>query len=98
MERIDIPEKNWKFSSADLHERKYWKQYMAAYEELIKKTATEQSPWYVVPADNKPFARMVIASAIIAALDSMKLAYPKVSPAQVAELQILKKELLNEIG
>jgi PPK2 family polyphosphate:nucleotide phosphotransferase len=98
LERIDIPEKNWKFSSADLHERKYWKQYMAAYEELIKKTATEQSPWYVVPADNKPFARMVIASAIIAALDSMKLAYPKVSPAQVAELQILKKELLNEIG
>jgi len=96
LERIDKPEKNWKFSSADLAERKFWKQYMAAYEDLIKKTATEKSPWYVVPADNKPYARIVIASAIIHALDSMKLAYPQVSEEQLAELQRLKLELLAE--
>ncbi|MFZ4546575.1 MAG: polyphosphate kinase 2 family protein [Bacteroidales bacterium] len=96
LERIDKPDKNWKFSSADMNERKYWKQYMAAYEELIKKTAAEHSPWYVVPADNKPYARMVIASAIIAAMDSMKLSYPKINAQQVAELQKLKLELLAE--
>ena len=96
LERIDKPEKNWKFSSADMNERKYWKQYMAAYEEMIKKTASEKSPWYVVPADNKPYARVVVASAILHALDSMKLAYPEVGPEQVAELQRLKQELLME--
>jgi len=96
IERIDRPEKNWKFSNADVEERKYWKQYQSAYEELIKKTATEKSPWYVVPADNKPYARVVVASAIITALDSMKLTYPEVSPEQHAELQRLKAELLAE--
>ena len=96
IERIDKPEKNWKFSAADLEERKYWKQYMIAYEELIKKTATEKSPWYVVPADNKPYARNIVAAAIISALDSMKLTYPEVSSQQVAELQRLKQELLAE--
>lgn len=96
IERIDTPEKNWKFSAADVEERKSWKQYMAAYEEMIKKTASENSPWYVVPADNKGFARIVVASAIINAMDSMKLAYPKISEEQVAELQRLKVELLAE--
>lgn len=96
LERIDKPEKNWKFSAADLKERKFWKQYQEAYEEMIKKTATDKSPWYVVPADDKPYARIVIASAIINALDSMKLAYPVVSEEQVAELQRLKQELLME--
>jgi PPK2 family polyphosphate:nucleotide phosphotransferase len=96
LERIDKPEKNWKFSSADLSERKYWKQYMFAYEEMIRKTASEKSPWYVVPADNKPYARIVIASAIITALDSMKLAYPQLGPEQLAELQKMKEELMNE--
>lgn len=98
IERIDKPEKNWKFSASDLEERKYWKQYMIAYEELIKKTATEKSPWYVVPADNKPFARNIVAAAIITALDSMKLAYPEVSEEKVAELQRLKQELMAEKG
>jgi len=98
LERIDKPEKNWKFSNADIEERKYWKQYMAAYEEAIKKTATDNSPWYVVPADNKPYARIVVASAIISALDSMKLAYPEVGEEQLAELQRLKQELLTEKG
>jgi PPK2 family polyphosphate:nucleotide phosphotransferase len=98
LERIDKPDKNWKFSNADVKERKYWKQYQTAYEEMIKKTATEKSPWYVVPADNKPYARMVVAAAIINALDSMKLKYPEVGEEQVAELQRLKTELLAEKG
>jgi PPK2 family polyphosphate:nucleotide phosphotransferase len=96
LERIDTPEKNWKFSTADLKERKFWKQYMAAYEDLIRKTATEKSPWYVVPADNKKYARIVVAAAVLNALDSMKLAYPQVGEEQVAELQRLKQELLAE--
>lgn len=96
IERIDKPEKNWKFSAGDVEERKYWKQYMAAYEEAIKKTATEKSPWYIIPADNKPYARIIVASAIINALDSMKLAYPEVSDVQVADLQKLKEELMAE--
>jgi PPK2 family polyphosphate:nucleotide phosphotransferase len=98
LERIDKPEKNWKFSAGDLVERKYWKQYMAAYEDMIKKTASDKSPWYVVPADNKPYARMVIASAILTAMDSMKLAYPQINDEQQAELQRLKEVLLEEKG
>jgi PPK2 family polyphosphate:nucleotide phosphotransferase len=96
IERIDEPDKNWKFSVGDAKERKYWKDYMHAYDELIKKTASEDSPWYVVPADNKAYARMVVASAIIEALDSMNLEFPKVSPEKVEELKKLKEELLSE--
>jgi len=96
LERIDKPDKNWKFSTSDLAERKFWKQYQECYEDLIKKTSTEKSPWYVVPADNKPFARLVVATAVLHALDSMKLEYPRVGEAQVAELQRLKGELLAE--
>jgi PPK2 family polyphosphate:nucleotide phosphotransferase len=96
LERIDTPEKNWKFSTADLKERKYWKQYMSAYDDAIRNTSTEKSPWYIVPADNKKFARIVVAAAILNALDSMKLAYPVVGEEQVAELQRLKQELLAE--
>ena len=96
LERIDNPDKNWKFSPADAKERKYWKEYMYAYEELVKKTATKNAPWYVVPADNKAFARIVVASAIINALDSIGLEYPKVSKEKTAELARIKKELLAE--
>ncbi len=96
LERLETPEKNWKFSKSDLVERKYWKEYMDAYEHLIRKTSTEKSPWYVVPADNKHYARIVVAAAILHAMDSMDLAYPTVSKEQVAELQRLKKELLSE--
>jgi len=96
IERIDNPDKNWKFSTSDAKERKHWKEYMHAYEEMIKKTSTDDSPWYVVPADNKPYARMVVASAIIDSLHSMQLAYPKVSDEKVAELKRLKEELLSE--
>ena len=96
IERVDDPDKNWKFSAADANERGYWKEYMAAYEEMIKNTSTEKSPWYVVPADSKPYARIVIASAIINALDGMGLEYPKVSKEKIAELQAIKETLLAE--
>lgn len=96
MERIEDPDKNWKFSAADVKERGYWKDYMHAYEELIKNTSTEKSPWYVIPADNKSYARIAIASAIIHALDEMDLEYPTVSDEKLAELQAVKKALLEE--
>lgn len=96
LERLDRPEKNWKFSKSDLTERKFWKSYMAAYEEMIKETASDKSPWYVVPADNKHYARIVVASAILHAMDTMKLEYPKVGEEQVIELQRLRQELLGE--
>jgi PPK2 family polyphosphate:nucleotide phosphotransferase len=96
LERIDNPDKNWKFSASDAKERKYWKEYMNAYEELIKHTATKNAPWYVVPADNKAFARIVVASAIIHTLDSIGLEYPKVSKEKLAELAQIKEELLAE--
>jgi PPK2 family polyphosphate:nucleotide phosphotransferase len=96
LERIDNPDKNWKFSAADAKERQYWKDYMNAYEEMIINTSTEKSPWYVVPADNKPFARILVASAIIQALDSMNLEYPRVSKEKIAELEKVKQELLSE--
>lgn len=96
IERIDDPEKNWKFSTGDVKERGYWNDYMHAYEELIKNTSTEKSPWYVIPADNKSYARIAIASAIIQALDEMDLEYPTVSAEKIAELQTIKKALLEE--
>ncbi len=88
LERLDDPEKNWKFSANDAKERGFWDDYMKAYEETIRETATEDSPWYVVPADNKWFTRVIVASAVIDALASMNLAYPKVSPAQAKQLSL----------
>lgn len=96
IERIDNPEKNWKFSAADAKERTFWKDYMKAYEEMIRKTSTKESPWYVVPADNKSFARIVIASAVINALDELHLEYPKVGKEKIAELQAIKQILMDE--
>jgi PPK2 family polyphosphate:nucleotide phosphotransferase len=96
IERIDDPDKNWKFSAGDVKERAYWNDYMHAYEELIKNTSTEKSPWYVIPADDKSYARIAIASAIIHALDEMELEYPTVSDEKIAELQAVKKALLEE--
>jgi PPK2 family polyphosphate:nucleotide phosphotransferase len=96
IERVDDPDKNWKFSAADAKERGYWDDYMHAYQELIKNTSTKKSPWYVIPADNKSYARIAIASAIITALDEMNLEYPKVSSAKIAELHAVKKALLDE--
>lgn len=96
IERVDNPDKNWKFSAADAKERGYWNDYMNAYEELIKNTSTKKSPWYVIPADDKSYARIAIASAIIHALDEMDLEYPKVSEEKIAELNEVKRALLEE--
>jgi PPK2 family polyphosphate:nucleotide phosphotransferase len=81
-ERLERPEKNWKFSSADLKEREYWKQYHEAYEDMIRRTSTSSAPWYVVPADHKWFTRVVVAAAIVDGLAELDLEYPTVSKAQ----------------
>lgn len=96
IERVDDPDKNWKFSSADAKERGHWDQYMEAYEDMIQNTSTEDAPWYVIPADNKSYARIAVASAIIHALDQMELEYPKVSKEKIAELNEIKRTLLEE--
>jgi PPK2 family polyphosphate:nucleotide phosphotransferase len=96
LERIDNPEKNWKFSTTDSHERKFWNDYQRAYEDMIRATATEEAPWYVVPADHKWFSRLVVAAAVIDAMASLDLAYPKVDAAQLKELAAAKEELLTE--
>ncbi|HSD06641.1 polyphosphate kinase 2 family protein [Flavobacterium sp.] len=96
IERVDNPDKNWKFSASDAKERAYWDDYMHAYEELIKNTSTKKNPWYVIPADNKSYARIAIASAIITAMEELELEYPKVSEAKIVELQEVKRALLNE--
>ena len=91
--RLDQPEKNWKFSANDIHERKYWDDYQDAYEDMIQNTATKHAPWYVVPADNKWFTRLVISSVIVDTLESLNLAYPKVDEAKLKELRAAKKLL-----
>lgn len=96
IERVDDPDKNWKFSTADVKERGYWDQYMEAYEDMNQNTSTEDAPWYVIPADNKSYARIAVASAIIHALDQMELEYPKVSKEKIAELNEIKRALLEE--
>jgi PPK2 family polyphosphate:nucleotide phosphotransferase len=96
IERIDNPDKNWKFSTADAKERTFWKDYMKAYEEMIQKTASRESPWYIVPADNKSFARIVIASAVVNALVGLDLEYPAVGKEKVAELKALRQTLMDE--
>ena len=93
MNRINDADKNWKFSASDAKERKYWDEYMEAYEELIRETSTKDSPWYVVPADNKAFSRVVVASAVIHTMDSLDLEFPKVSKEKLAELNAVKEEL-----
>ncbi len=95
LERIDLPEKNWKFSANDAKERGFWDDYMKAYEDTIRETATKESPWYVVPANNKWFTRLVVAAAVIEALDSLDLAYPKVSEEKLQELATAKTMLLE---
>ncbi|MCL4179444.1 MAG: polyphosphate kinase 2 family protein [Verrucomicrobia bacterium] len=94
LERINNSEKNWKFSSDDVKERGHWDAYMEAYEEMIRNTATPEAPWHVVPADNKWFTRVVVAAAIIEALASLDLHYPRVGPRQLKELAAAKRALL----
>lgn len=94
LERVDAPEKNWKFSANDAKERQFWDDYMAAYEDTIRHTASKEAPWYVVPADNKWFTRVVVAAAIIDALASLGLRYPKVTKEKLRELAAAKRGLL----
>lgn len=96
MERIENPDKNWKFSATDAKEREHWDDYMKAYEDTIRNTATKEAPWYVVPADNKWFTRVVVAAAIIEALDSLDLEYPKVGKEKLQELADAKALLLKK--
>jgi PPK2 family polyphosphate:nucleotide phosphotransferase len=96
LERIENPAKNWKFSRADVHEREHWNDYMQAYEETVRNTATKHAPWYVVPADNKWFTRLVVASAVVEALSSLDLAYPKLSDDELKELEAAKQALLEK--
>jgi PPK2 family polyphosphate:nucleotide phosphotransferase len=96
LERLDNPAKNWKFSSNDANERKYWKDYMKVYEETIRNTATDYAPWYVIPADNKWFTRLAVAAAVISTLASLDLAYPTISKDKIKELESARQALLDE--
>jgi PPK2 family polyphosphate:nucleotide phosphotransferase len=96
LERLDEPEKNWKFSASDVLERKHWGEYMDAYEEMIQNTSTERAPWYVVPADHKWFTRVVVAEAIIHALDKLNLCYPQVDKKKRGDLKKARAVLMQE--
>ena len=96
LERLDEPEKNWKFSSADARERRYWDDYMKCYEDMIRHTATKRAPWYVVPADNKWFTRLVVSGAIVDALEDLDLRFPKVDKEKLKELATARQLLMSE--
>jgi PPK2 family polyphosphate:nucleotide phosphotransferase len=96
LERIDNPDKNWKFSANDAAEREHWSDYMEAYEDMIRQTASEDAPWYVVPADNKWFTRLVVAAAVIETLDSLDLKYPEVGKDKLKELAVAKAALVKK--
>jgi PPK2 family polyphosphate:nucleotide phosphotransferase len=93
LDRIDTPRKNWKFSSADVEERKYWKQYMKAYAKCLSATSTHHAPWYIVPADDKPNARLIVSRILLDTVAALKLSYPKTSAARRRELRALRKQL-----
>jgi PPK2 family polyphosphate:nucleotide phosphotransferase len=95
LDRLQQPEKNWKFSADDLHERERWDDYMDAYEEMIANTSTPHAPWFVIPADNKWFTRLAVAAAIVDTLDGLNLSYPKVDAQKRKELQAARKLLLD---
>ena len=96
LERLDEPEKNWKFSTSDVLERQHWNEYMGAYEEMIRNTSTERAPWYVVPADHKWFTRVVVAEALIHVLDKLNLSFPKVDAEKRKDLKRARIILKNE--
>jgi len=93
LERIDEPDKNWKFSVADIHERKYWKDYMRAYEACLTATSTHHAPWHVVPADDKENARLIVSQIVLDALNELKMAYPKTTAKRRRELKSIRKKL-----
>jgi PPK2 family polyphosphate:nucleotide phosphotransferase len=96
MQRLDRPEKNWKFSTSDVLERRFWDDYMHAFEQAIRATASKRAPWYVVPADNKWFTRLVVAAAIVQAVENLDLAYPTVDAKRKKELQTARAALSKE--
>jgi PPK2 family polyphosphate:nucleotide phosphotransferase len=96
IKRLDRPDKNWKFSASDVRERKFWDDYMHAFEETIRATASKQAPWYVVPADNKWFTRLVVAAAIVEAVEQLDLAYPKIDAQKKKELESMRAELIRD--
>jgi PPK2 family polyphosphate:nucleotide phosphotransferase len=98
LDRLDVPSKNWKFSMADITERAKWGRYQAVYQGIVRHTSTEQSPWYVVPADHKWFARVVIGSTIVSALDSLDLHFPRAEKAALAEIKQVRKAFEDEDG
>jgi PPK2 family polyphosphate:nucleotide phosphotransferase len=93
LERIDEADKNWKFSAADIHERKYWKKYMEAYEECLRATSTHHAPWHVVPADDKDSARLIVSQIVLDSLRDLRLEYPKTTPKRERELKEIRKQL-----
>jgi PPK2 family polyphosphate:nucleotide phosphotransferase len=93
LERIDTPEKNWKFSQDDMKERKFWDEYKAAYEDCISATSTENAPWYVVPADDKENTRLIVSQIIVDTMESLKMEYPTVSAARRKEILAIRKQL-----
>ena len=93
LDRIDEPDKNWKFSLSDIHERKYWKHYMKAYEDCLNATSTDHAPWYVVPADDKENARLLVSQIVLDALNDLKMAYPKTTAKHLQELRSIRKLL-----
>jgi polyphosphate kinase 2 (PPK2 family) len=96
MERLDNPEKNWKFSPSDVHEREFWGDYMQAFNEAIRATASKHAPWYVVPADNKWFTRLLVAAAIVEAVENLRLTYPEVDAKKKKELAAARAALARE--
>jgi PPK2 family polyphosphate:nucleotide phosphotransferase len=98
LERLELEQKNWKFSMADARERGFWDKYMEAYEDMIRHTATPYAPWIVVPADDKPLARLIVAAAAVDAMEDLKLAFPKVTADQKKELEAARKALESEKG
>ena len=96
MKRLDTPEKHWKFSASDVRERKFWSRYMEAYEEAITATASKRAPWFVVPADHKWFTRLVVAGAIVQAVEELHLSYPRVSPQKAKDLKAARAMLARE--
>ncbi|MCZ7565800.1 MAG: polyphosphate kinase 2 family protein [Burkholderiales bacterium] len=96
LERLDRPEKNWKFSSADVQERRHWKDYMRAYEDMIRNTAGAHAPWYVIPADNKWFTRLAVAAAIVAGMERLDLAFPKVDAARRKDFAAARRLLVGD--
>lgn len=97
LRRLNLPEKNWKFSSGDLKERKLWKKYMFCYEDLLNRTSTDIAPWFVIPADDKPTARLLVAKQILSTLEQLSINYPNLNEEELTKIKDYKEELNSEV-